>query len=300
MDDTGVPTTPQLSQWGPDDELGAGNLLTSEVVRHATGLVDKGEVFSLAISIDANTPTPGRASPQHFMTLDGGDFAAGFRLGSGRHQAADDFIAMHVQTGSHIDGLAHVWYDGHLYNGHPAESVRSYGATRCGIENLQHMVTRGVLIDVAGYVGNGSLPDGFEIDVEVLVAVLGDRILRSGDVALLHTGWLEDRLDSEQPVWDVAPGLTLDGARFLADAGVSAVGADNPAVERVSGLHRYGDGTDTPEVHCFLLCDRGIYLLEMLALGALARVDASTFLFVVAPLPIRGGTGSPVNPLAIL
>lgn len=290
-------------RWGEKDERGAANFIDDEQRVAAARLVRTGRVYSLALPLRGDTlpSSPLRGRMQHFMTIDGGDFAAGVRL-KGDYQCADDWLSMPSQVGTHIDGLAHVWYDDRLYNGHAASSVRSYGATRCGIENLEHLVTRGILLDVAALLGVEHLPAEHVITPEELerAAKRAGVELRPGDVVLIRTGWYRV-FASDRERYDAAqPGIGLAAARWLASREVAAVGADNLAIEATVGADGFENGDTSSAVHKLLLRDHGIYLIELLDLERLAADRVSEFLFVVAPLPIVGGVGSPLNPLAIV
>jgi kynurenine formamidase len=113
-------------------------------------------------------------------------------------------------------------------------------------------------------------------------------------VVLLRTGWQES-LEGRAPDFHAEPGIDLDAALILAEAGVAMVGADNYAVEVLP----FAAGTVFP-VHQRLIRDYGIPLLEGLVLKDLAEAGATTFLFMAAPLPVKGGTGSPITPVAVL
>ncbi|HEY1970186.1 MAG TPA: cyclase family protein, partial [Pseudonocardia sp.] len=136
------------NRWGADDERGAANLISPELLLSALRVARSGEVVSLADEIrrDRVPVAPARSPATHLMSLDGGDFAAGFQLHGSTHGVADDYLFMACQGSTHVDALGHLWYDGQLYNGFPADRVRSYGATRLGIENLGHLIGRGVFL----------------------------------------------------------------------------------------------------------------------------------------------------------
>ena len=146
-------------RWGASDERGALNLLTPSTVLAATGTVRQGRMISLSLPIKGATSSPapttvphlkGRPLPQHFMSVDGGDYAAGTRpIGAGLKMCDDAIIVTPHGTTTHMDALAHMWSGDQLYNGHPADRVRSYGATRCGIDKAGPVVARGVFFDVA-------------------------------------------------------------------------------------------------------------------------------------------------------
>jgi len=230
------------------------------------------------------------------MLVDGADFEAGARRGANGFQFADDHLSMACHSGTHIDALSHVARDGLMYNGIPAREVRSStGARRLGIDQVGGIVCRGVLIDVLG--AAGPMEAGRPIRVGDVERALGRMAvqLQPGDAALVRTGWLA-RFDQRDPSWyEGEPGIDVEAACWLADRGVVLVGADNFAVEVVPSP----SGELLP-VHLALLQERGVYLLELLDLEPLVAASAWTFTFIVAPLRITGGVGSPVNPLAII
>ena len=284
--------------WGRDDEIGAANRITAEKMAAATRLVRQGRCISLAQPLSKNTPVPQhRAGLQHFMDRDGGDYAAG-RRAPGGFQFAEDTLLMPVHVGTHIDALCHVWTEGQLYNGHVSHEISStHGARRCGIEKLPPLVTRGVLLDVVTLRGK-LFADGETITrAELIAAAEHARIeLAEGDVVLVRTGWFErqagrPRADVD---FDSEPGIDEEAALWLAESGVAAVGADNFAIE----VMPFPVGQIFP-VHQRLIRDYGIPLLEGVVLKPLAECGVAEFLFVAAPLPLVGATGSPLTPLAI-
>jgi kynurenine formamidase len=300
----GTRTSPgNWGRWGPDDERGAANFITAKRRLAAARLVVRGEVYSLAIPLKpgAMPGSPMRAQMVHHMTLDGGDFAAGVRLPGG-NQVADDYIAMPSQTGTHLDGLAHVWYDDELYNGHSATRVRSYGATRCGIENVGSLVTRGVLLDVAGLYGVEHLAADHVVgprDLERCAKAQGTEV-GTADAVLVRTGWYTVFARDRDRYYAANPGVGAEGARWLAERSVAVVGADNLAFEPTVGPNGFEGGDLTSTVHRMLIRDYGTYILELLDLESLAADRVHEFMFCAAPLPIVGGVGSPLNPLAIV
>lgn len=285
-------------RWGETDERGSANFATPERLAKAAALVRKGRVYSLALTLRARglPVNPQRGLPVHLMSLDGGDFAAGFEI-EGGFCTADDFLAMYTQTGTHLDGLAHVWYGDRLYNGFPANSVRSDGAAKLGIEKVGYLAGRGVLLDLAKHQGVPHLGPEQVITPDDLDRCAKHQAteVREGDIVLVRTGWLET-YDDERPgeFWRSNPGLGIAAGEWLGDRKIAAIGVDNFAVE----VHPSETGKIGP-VHMRLIRDFGCHLMELVVLSELSRDEVHEFLFVVAPLPISGGTGSPVNPLAI-
>lgn len=282
--------------WGEDDERGALNHISSETIRRASALVQEGKVISLAQPFSAHTPVPGHRAPLlHFMGRDGGDYAAGGGRPGG-FQFAEDSLVMPLHFGTHIDALCHAWYQDTLYNGFPSTGIRSTtGADRCGIDKMGPIVSRGVLLDLVAATGQ-PLACGETISSDMLqgaAARTGVHVER-GDVVLIRTGWVETKLSSPD-YYDGEPGIDVAAARWLAESGVAAVGSDNFAIESIP----FPPNQVFP-VHQCLIRDYGIALMEGLMLAQLGNIEASTFLFMAAPLPIRGATGSPLVPLAVL
>jgi kynurenine formamidase len=287
-------TVGNWGRWGAEDERGALNLLDAPKVREAAGLVTSGRVISLAMPLDERTPVPdGRRALSHHMTRDGGDYAAGGRT-IGRSRYAEDVVSMGTHTGTHVDSLAHVWYDEQIYNGHPQNGIRSHGASRCGAQSLSPMVGRGVLIDAAAHAGVDCLPAQTSISKSVLERACADTglTLRSGDIVLVRTGWLAR---AGAAYFHGEPGLDASAAAWLAEQDVALVGADNYAIETLD--ERSSGGFP---VHELLLRDCGIPLVENMDLEQLAAENPGEFLFIATPLPLRGATASPLAPIAIL
>ena len=280
-------------KWGKDDQAGAINLIGPEEVKLATAIVKRGQVFSLAQTLSPQMDIPKqRPGLQHFMTRDGGDYAVGANRPGG-FQMAEDCVVMPLHIGTHIDALCHAWCGDQMFNGHSGNLVRSRGAEVLGVENLHPIVTRGVLLDFV--VAGQGLADGEAITPEMLQATLQrvGVVLRRGDAVLLRTGLLERQTVDAN--FSREPGLGAEAAQFLAEAEVALIGADNYAIEVLP----FAPGQVFP-VHQILIRDFGIPLLEGLVLKPLAEAGESTFLFTVAALPIKGGTGSPVSPVAVL
>lgn len=283
-------------RWGADDEAGALNLVDAAAVLGGVGLVTEGRALSLAQPLGPQAAVPPhRRPPQRFMDRDAGDYAAGARAPDG-FRFAEDTVQLGTHSGTHLDALSHAWSGDELYNGHPANAVRSTrGAQRCGAEKLRPAVTRGVLLDLVAAHG-GPLPAGTPIGSDEIAAAYRriDVEPRPGDAVLLRTGWWEQHAGSPA-YFDHEPGPDDDAARWLAARDVAIVGADNYAVEAQPSA----PGSTFP-VHLTLLHRHGVPLLENLELRELAATGRTTFLLVVAPLPLTGSTGGPVNPVAVL
>jgi len=285
--------------WGADDERGALNYLTPELVAAAAGLVRNGRTVSLSRSLNTEREPDNPEPADHRMTMLGGrEHPQGLAF-------AKDYIGVdyHNDSHSHLDALCHVSYDGSLYNGRPADSVSATGAAVETVEALKDgLVGRGVLLDVSRARGVSWLEPGDSVlpgDLEESEDRQGVRV-EEGDILLVRTGHAS-RLDELGP-WDTASskaGLHPSCAEFLAERRVAALGCDGNSDTAPSVT----EGIGFP-IHVLALTAMGVHLLDYLHLDELARACEQAgrwdFLFVGAPLRIAGGTGSPLNPIAIL
>jgi kynurenine formamidase len=278
-------------RWGTDDERGAANLLTPEKVLAALRLPTQGKVIALGSEVGKRGALTGGRNPTWHVSI---SVQNPDDLGRGR---AEDTLTMHTHAHSHMDGLAHIWYGGQLYNGFPSTSVGRGGANRLSIGDVGGIVTRGVLIDVTE-IGARRWDVGELIEVTHLQQSLAcaTTTLEPGDAVLVRTGWFE-RFKTGDPAFHRGePGLSSEATDWLAAHDPVLVGMDNSALEPLPPLA----GANPLYVHETLLRDHGIYMLELLDLTELYEAGASTFLFTTAPLRIERGLGSPINPLAVL
>jgi kynurenine formamidase len=201
-------------------------------------------------------------------------------------------------AGTHIDALCHQALNHTLYgNIQITNAVETpYGETSLGIDKVDPIVTRGLLLDVARFKGVEALPKFYQITLEDLKGCLAGAKLRQGDVALVRTGYARYWDDEEKYLG--AAGVSLEGAEWLASFRVRAVGADNMAFEVDDGSKDPKMGVQLP-CHVLLIARNGIHIIENLDLEKLASYKVSEFLFVCTPLKLVGATGSPVRPIAI-
>jgi kynurenine formamidase len=325
--DVALPTTPDIEtvrslgqrcsnwgRWGPDDELGTLNHVRPEDIVAAAGLVRSGRTFSLAIPVDDQGPQTGgfgRFNPIHLMIRDGNAAATGtvvrdFYGGTDRHiRGTDDLLILPLQSGTQWDALAHIIFEGRIYNGYDATSVSSRGAIVDDIAVARdRIVGRGVLLDVPRAQGRDWLDPGEPIQAAHLEACLDAQGIDvgRGDILLIRTGDMARHRAAGS--WGdyaggSAPGLALDAAPWLVEREVAAIATDTWGMEVLPN--------ETPDVfqplHIVLIVHAGMMVGEIFDLEALATDCAADgvyeFLFSAPPLPITGGVGSPVNPLAI-
>ncbi|HXA72664.1 MAG TPA: cyclase family protein [Acidimicrobiales bacterium] len=279
-------------RWGPDDQLGALNLVTPEVTAAAAATVRSGQTVSCARPLNTEAAADNPAPVAHHM------------IGTATEGWGADYFALapHGFATSHIDALCHIFYEGKLFNGYAADTVTAHGATRLGIHHLQDgIVTRGVLLDIPSVRGVDALQPGeaiFPEDLEAAEERAGLRV-RPGDALLVRTGrWVWRATHGPWNVAAQAAGLDAACLAWLRERDVATLGSD--AVSDVMPSRVEGVGMPIHEIAIVAL---GLHLMDNLDLDALAAVCADEgrwgFLFVVAPLVLRRGTASPVNPIAV-
>ncbi len=259
-------------------------------------LVEHGRVYDLAHPLEPAMPV----SPNH----------PGFRMALVRRHgdvvradggsASNELIVMGGHTGTHLDALAHVSQDGRLYGGADAQRAQTGGRfTLLGVETVAPIFVRGVLLDVAGHRGVGSLPPGERITGEELQAVAAAEgvVVPRGSAVLVRSGWARHWDDPAAYLGHASgvPGPDPSAATWLASLGPRVTGHDSMAYEHLAP----DAGHALLPVHRILLVEHGVHLIENLDLEQLAADRVYRFLFICLPLKLVGGTGSPVRPIAV-
>jgi len=284
------------SKWGAKDEIGAANYLTAERAAAAAKLVKTGKVYSLGIEVTPDTPAFPPRGCKLYIVQPGQH--AGATLGETKTSYNDDILNCWVGIGSQLDGLGHIGIDNVYYNGvHAKDFVDSTGLKKYGIEKVPPMVTRGVLLDMAGYLGVDVVKEGTpfnKAEIEGAAKKQGVEI-REGDVVLFHTGWLSLIDKDPKRYGSVEPGLGKEGALYLVGRGVVAVGADTWGLEVLP----FEKGVGVFEVHQILLAKNGTYILENMNTAPLAQDKAYEFMFVLGHNKYKGAVQSMINPVAI-
>ena len=287
------------ASWGPADRRGALNHITPGRLAAVAGEVRLGRTVTLAAPLagsGADNPEPGT---RHMKRLPGEHSDV-----PGVSFAADQLtMNIHGDVDSHIDALCHVSYNGTLYNGVAPDAVTSQGASELSIEDAHDgIVGRGVLLDIPRFWGVEWLEPGDHVTAADLAGAEAAQQVRvgPGDLLFVRVG---HRLRRNQlGPWDVArsrAGLHPEAMEFLAERQVAVLGCDSNSDTAPSAVA----GVAFP-VHVLAIVAMGMYLLDYLQFDDLLSLcDAAgrwSFLAVIAPLRLPGGTGSPVNPIAIL
>src|SRR5881397_3532382 len=297
-------------RWGADDEIGTLNFITPDAVAAACRLATTGKVFALGIPLQREGPQSGtrqRFNPIHAMFRDGGDAPktpAEVAAAQG-YGGSDDWIVMPLQCATQWDSLAHIFYEGQMYNGYDAALVTSGGAAKNSIDKTRDKIAgRGVLLDVARYKGVRALEPGYAISVEDLeaTAAAAKVTVQRGDLLLIRTGHMSrylDRKDWRHFDLDPFPGVSVHTALWMHDKQIAAVASDNYAVEvRPSELPAFRN-----PFHVLAIPNMGLTLGEIFFFEELAADCAAdgrdAFLLVAPPLPVTRAVGTPINPYAL-
>ena len=280
-------------RWGPNDELGTLNLITTEKRLKAASMVEDGTVVSLARDVNKDTASDNPQPIGHSARFSGN------RIGWG----SDSYtINYHGYSYSHIDALPHTGVGGSLYNGYSTETVGESGAEKLGVQVMQHgLFTRAVLIDIPRLRGVQFLEPGTVISREELERWERESgvEIEPGDVLLVRTGrWAKRAQDGPWAAGRQLAGLHASTAGWLRDKDIAAIGSDGITDVLPSGVEGF-----THPLHQLLLVGMGTPLFDNLDLEEVAR-EAEVrgrwiFLFSAAPMRIPGGLGSPINPLVI-
>jgi kynurenine formamidase len=290
-------------RWGPEDVFGTLNFIDAAKREQAAGLARHGRAFALALEFNRDGPRSGdrgRGNHIHTMLDTGEPTPQGF-------SDAEGMLFMPLRASTHWDGLGHIADRDMAWNGRPrAKVITGAGDVVTGVERqAAAFVSRGVLLDVGRELADGELPDGFAITEEHLratIAAQGTTVGR-GDIVLIRTGQLTRCRGSG--TWDgyshgPAPGLSFATLGWLHDTEIAAVASDTCGLE--VRPHEFDEPCFAP-LHQIAIPNMGLSIGEMFDTDALARDCAADgvyeFLLVAAGLPITGGVGAPVNPVAV-
>ena len=277
-------------RWGEDDELGTANLITEEKSREAAGLVRRGLTVSLS-----HNPMPDEA-------VDNPDSAFNHTMAEGLRSDTVEFT-YHGYGVSHIDALCHFLHNGMMYNGVSANaSSLEGGCGKHGIQNLKSgVITRGVLLDIPRLKGVPYLEPGTAIYTEDIEAWLDQAgvTVAPGDVLFLRTGrWARRAADGPWQLSGNSAGVHASVIRWIKEQDVAFFGSDVATDVQPSGV----EGVSLP-MHTLLIAALGTNILDNMDLEALAEAAAAEnrweFMVAAGPIPVTGGTGSPLNAIAV-
>ena len=292
--------------WGPEDQAGGSNWITPAKVLEAVRLIETGRVYELGHVYERGMPMFGQRTYSLFI--------AGSPtyppMGKNALVGHDDFLCAEIgNVGTQFDGLGHIGRrlktaggaeKDVFYNGVPIEDMKdAYGLRKLGIEHVKPIITRGILIDVAGYKGVASLPNSYEVTLDDVRGALrrqgmSEEEIRPGDAIFFRYGW-ERFWNAPEKYNQNPPGIGLAVARWVAERKASMVGSDQWTTEVVPNP----DPELAFPVHQELIVNNGIFNLENMAFDAIAADRLYKFAFIFTPVPFKGAAGSPGRPIAV-
>jgi kynurenine formamidase len=292
-------------RWGDDDQIGALNHLTPAHRAAAAALVTDGVTVSLAHDLPVR-PTPENPYPAEHHMLASGD--ARDASGIPGYEATRDYVGSHVHGlgVTHIDALCHMFVRSQMYNGGAPSLVRSDGARRNSVMSLADgLVGRGVLLDIAGALGVDYVESTTLVTIAHLEAAEEAEGVRvgTGDILMVATGRDSRRRGQGgtlNPGVDGMAGMHPECLPWLHDRGIAVLGSDGIS-DAMPGL---GIAEWPFPIHQVGIVAIGLHLIDNMDLGTISEQCAQRgrweFLLTLAPLRIQGGTGCPVNPIAVL
>ncbi len=281
------------SKWGAGDQRGSGNMMKPKTVLRAAKLIRTGEVFELGAVL---SPDPREAF------INAGRVFNIYTKPSppipNARQVNEELVVTELgQIGTQFDAFAHQMWGDSFYNCFKLGDIGTRtGFKKLGVEHVGGLVTRGVLIDVAGSKGVDMLPTSYNITPEDLQQALAKarQRLQPGDAVLIRTGWSKLMGKENERYGTLNPGIGIAAGQWLLAQEPMMIAADNCCVEV-----RPSERPHSLPIHAMMLIQHGVYLLENLELEALAAARAYEFAFIVQPLKIKGATGSAIAPIAV-
>lgn len=285
------------SKFGPNDQIGNLNHLTPQKTLQGVKTVTRGKAYRLGIETNKDTPA---FPPRTFsLTILQPGQVAGGALGPTKTTYNDDIVMGWLGIGSQIDGLGHIGIDNVYFNCLKAQDfAQAGGLTKLGIETIPPIATRGILLDMAGYFKADIVKEGTafnKAEIEGAMKRQGVKSIDKGDVVLFYTGWTKLIGKDNKRYGSVEPGLGVGGAKYLAERGVAAVGADTWGLEVIP----FEKDAGVFEVHQILIPMNGIYILENMDTAEMVQDKAWEFLFTLGPSRLTGAVQAIINPIAI-
>jgi kynurenine formamidase len=285
------------SKWGPNDQIGALNNITTANVTEAAKLIKRGK--SIRMGIETNSKTPAFPPRTFAITVLTPGQEYGGTLGDTKTNYHDDIIMGWVGIGSQLDGLGHIGIDSVYYNCLAGRDVVTAGGLKkLGIENVPAIATRGVILDMVGLTGKDPVPEGTAFNKKEIDAALqrqGNMKINKGDVVIFYTGWTKLIGKDDKRYGSVEPGLGIEGAQYLASLNVAMVGADTWGLEVIP----FEDPKKIFHVHQILLPMNGIYILENVNAEEAVKDKVYEGLFTLGPSRITGAVQAIINPIFV-
>ncbi len=281
------------SKWGAGDERGSANLMKPQLVLDAVKLIKSGEIIELAHVLGPAMPFFGtRRFDVHVKRTF-------MNTGSNERGSNEEMVLSEIgQVGTQFDGFAHQSHRNSHYNCLKTEEIATRGTfNKLGIHNTGAFITRGVLINGAGFKGVEMLGDNYEVTVDDLEGALKKQnmTLKAGDAVIINTGWGKIYGKENARYVKSCPGLGVKAAQWIIEKNPILLGADNWPVEVAPNPNPQL----SPPVHQLALVVNGVHLLENMKLDELAQKQVYEFAFMMQPLKIQGGMGSTVSPIAV-
>ncbi len=282
------------NRWGAEDELGALNLITAEKRVQATALVKLGE--SISLSRDVIKERVGVSAPFEHVMVESGETP-------GAESAGDIFsVQYHGFTQTHLDALCHIFHGDLMFNGVSKNAVSSKGAAKMSVLTMKNGIfTRGVLMDIPRALGRAYLSAGDAIYAEHLDLWLEKTGMQvsSGDALIVRTGrWAREAKEGRWDIESGSAGLHASCLPWLKQHDIALLGSDLASDLMPSQV----DGVRLP-IHLVTIAALGVPIIDNCDLERLSQFAAEQgkweFLFIASPLAVPGGTGSPINPLAV-
>jgi len=283
-------------RYGSADTLGAANEITGGKVREAAALVRHGNRYPLGQVLEDGAPTQMSRYWKHSLGL--GHVISDNYLGDNVMSFVEETVSGALHSGTHLDGLGHIGIGPLAYNGLKyADIVTSQGLTKLGIEEVPPFITRGVLLDIAALKGGVILDEAYAVTADDLEGACRRQAVEvhAGDAVIIHTGWGSLWMTDNERYAATEPGIELTAAAWCTDRHVCMIGTDNWAVEVVP----FPEEDFVFPVHQHCITQYGVYLLENVRTAELASDGITEFCFMVSPVRFKGGSASPVTPVAI-
>jgi kynurenine formamidase len=294
------------SPFGSEDQIGMLNLIDAASRDAIMSRADASRIFDMSVDNFVGMPgwvAAGDPSYQIWMThtppgeLVWDSMQVGPKT-NGTVSYSGDAVSMYTHCGTHVDTLNHFGYNGKIFNNF---EVNKHLGSRvwdvCGAEKHPPTIARGILLDVAALHGVEVLPDSHGIGPDDLKGCLSKQgtELRPGDVVMVRTGQMSTKWPNPDTFMPNPAGLNRAGAQFLCEGGAITVGTDTASFEQMPS---HEDGNWMP-VHCYMLAEAGVPIMEMVQLDELAAEKLYEFAFFGACIKLRGATGSPMRPVAM-